>query len=104
MQILRIGEPNIVQAGIADSLTRLAATDATLADATVSAQLYDEDMAAVGGSVDLTATGTNGIYQGTLPATNYTLDAYYWLVVTIGGTGDGSRRIKCQAAYHGETP
>ena len=104
MQILRIGEPNIVQAGIADSLTRLAATDVTLSGATVSAQLYDENDLAIGGSIDLVETVTAGIYQGTLPATSYVLDSYYWLVVTIGGSGDGLRRIKCQAAYHGENP
>lgn len=104
MQVLAIGEDNLIEVGTADKPLRYAADDELVAEATVTAQLKTEEFESVGSPVDIEPTDDDGIYQGTLSGVGLTHDAYYWLEITITGTAGGFRRIKCQARYHQEQP
>lgn len=106
MLTLAIGEDNLIQVGEVGDLVRDAADESTIADATITADLKSEDLATtIKSAIAIAATATDGIYQGVLPADAALVqDAYYWLEITISGTADGFRRIKCQARYHTEEP
>lgn len=95
---LYIGEDVLVQ--LAD--VRRSSDQALVSDATITAQLRDEDEDAVGSPVAIVATAVEGQYQGYLPSTlPLTLGAFYFLDVTITGSLNGFRRESCRAVYHG---
>lgn len=106
MLTLAIGEDNLIVVGTSDRPLRLSSDDSILADATITAQLKSEDFSSnIGDQVTVSPDVTAGIYEGTLlAATPLVQDTYYWLEVTISGSGTGFRRIKCQAQYHAEEP
>ncbi|MGE3410130.1 MAG: hypothetical protein AB7I37_25325 [Pirellulales bacterium] len=105
MQTLYIGEDNIVQVGTVERPLKRASDGATITTATITGQLKSEDLtAAIGSSISLPHIG-DGVYQGSLPSDlSLTQDTIYFLDLTISGSLDGFRRVKCQARYHHETP
>ena len=101
MQSIYISADNVVQL----SDTRRSDTGALVSDATVSAQLKDEDLVAVGSAITMAAVGSVGLYQGTAPSTlALTHGLKYYIDITLSGTLVGFRRIPVRAAYHGEAP
>lgn len=109
MYKLTIAEDNAISVGTRDNLVRDAFTGEAVGDATIVAQLKAEDgETEIGDPIEFEPSEeVIGIYHGTLPesvSTDLVLDAYYWLDVSVVGSGTGFRRVKCQAAYHGEQP
>jgi len=79
-----------------------------LNSATISAQIRDEDEAAVGDAISLSYQGGNGNYLGTFDQETTSLleeYAYYFVDVSIlQGSYDDFRRVRERALYHEYTP
>lgn len=100
---LPIGEDVLVEWRAAKN----SATDEFVNDATMRFTLKDAADADVSGAVNLTmdyVAGSDGIYQGTLPASvtsGLTEGATYWVVPETTSTPTGKRKIRCKAVHRG---